>query len=70
MTPRVMIDALMHITPHNMNMFSAKCGVSSMFSPNVLMNKPPIDCDEHLKCMFGKCGQAHLDRVKMNNVKE
>ena len=65
-----MIDALMKIAMQNVNVFLAKHGVLSTFSPNVLMNEPSIKCDKHLKCVFGEHGQAHLDCTKTNNTVE
>ena len=30
----------------------------------------PVDYNKHLKCMFGKCGQAHLDCIETNDTVE
>jgi len=65
-----MVDALMRITLRNLNMFPAKHGISSIFSPNVLMKQPPIDYNKHLKYLFGEYVQGHLDRIQTNDTIE
>ena len=68
--PRAMADAVMHIAIRCPNVFPAKHGTSTEFSPRVIMGKQSLDCDKHLKCITGKCGQAHLDHQQKNDNKE
>lgn len=51
----------------NMNMFPSNHGISLNFSPNIFIGKPPIDYLKDLCYLFGKYGQAHLDRIKTND---
>ena len=65
--PRVMIDGLMELTVKRLNMFPAKSGISSEFSPSIIMNEPRLDYEKHLKYAFGEYVQAHLYNNRLNN---
>ena len=65
-----MIDALMKLTKQNSNMFWAKPGVYSNFSPNALLQKPTINCNKDLQYMFGEFVEAHLDCSNTNDTIE
>ena len=68
--PVVMIDSLIHLTTKRLNMFPAKNGISSQFSPSAIMGEPPLDYNKHLNHIFGEYVQAHLHCKPMNDNTE
>ena len=58
--PTVMIDALMELTKRRLNVFPAKHGISTEFSPSAIMGEPKLDYNKHLKCVLGNMSRHIL----------
>ena len=58
--PKVMIEALMHVTMQRSNMFPAEHGMSLHFSPSAIVGRRQLDCNEHCKCSFGELSLIHI----------
>ena len=65
--PGVMIEGLMKETIKRINMFPATNGISSVFSPSVLLGEPKLHYNKHLRYSLGEYIQAGLSNETTNN---
>ena len=64
--PCKMIQTLAIISVNRLNMFPAKHGVSSYYSPAVIMMQLTLDYIKHCQYSFGEYVQAHTDDTDCN----
>lgn len=65
--PRVMIRYGAAVETDQMNYFPAKGGISSYYSPNTIMGKPPLDYNKHCSIPFGAYVQANNESTHTND---
>ena len=63
-----MLDYLIMVVTNFLNMFPAKGGVSSYYSPHVLMNKTDLDYKKHCMIPFGSYVQAFQENSPSNTL--
>ena len=68
--PEVMIEGVMKETFKSINMFPAKNGILSIYSPSVLMGEPKLQYNKHLQYSLGEYIQAGLSNEMTNNNTE
>ena len=66
--PKIMIETLITLTCNRLNMFPGKSGISSYYSPSILMKKPRLDYNRQCKYEFGEYVQADVET--QNNTRE
>lgn len=64
--PRVMTKYATMIAAANFNHFPAKGGVSSYYSPHVILGKKPLDYEKHCRHNFGSYVQGYHENVPTN----
>ena len=65
--PRVMIRKLAMETARHLNIFPAKGGISSYYSPNILLGGQPLDYTKHCVVSFGAYVQANHETQQTNS---
>src|SRR5210317_1558710 len=68
--PKLMIIALAELSAERLNMFPAKHGMSSYYSPEAIVTQKTIDFHKHCKYSFGEYVQAHHENVNTSDMKE
>lgn len=66
MIPGVMIRHLVMYQTLMLNVFPAKGGISSHYSPHVILGRRHIDFDKHYKCEFGEFVLTHMEPKPSN----
>ena len=67
--PRIMIEHLVQITAERLNMFPVKRGVSSHYSPEMILMARKLDYNKHCKYSFGTYVQAsHETQFTNSNI--
>ena len=66
--PKVMIEDLAEICKEQLNMFPAKHGVSSYYSPEALVTGKILEYDRHCKYLYGEYIQAHNENLKQSSM--
>ena len=62
--PKVMINALACVTSHAMNLFPVKGGVSTYFSPHIILGKKQLDYKKDFQHEFGE----YVEASQVNNL--
>ena len=65
--PRVMIRKLAMETARHLNIFPAKGGISSYYSPNILLRGQALDYTKHCVIPFGAYVQANHETLQTNS---
>ena len=68
--PTTMIEDLGIICAERLNIFPAKHGVSSYYSPESLISGKILDYNKHCKYSYGEYVQAHHENTKTNSMTE
>ena len=68
--PKVMIEELGELCTERLNMFPAKHGISSYYSPEALVSGKILDYNKHCKYSFGEYVQASVERTIKNDMVE
>ena len=68
--PKLMIIELAELCAERLNMFPAKHGMSSYYSPEAIVTQKALDFNKHCKYSFGEYVQAHHENLNTNDMKE
>ena len=65
--PRVMIRFLAMVQTNQLNLFPAKGGISSYYSPRAILGAPTLDYNKHCMVPFGAYVQANHESSPTND---
>ena len=68
--PKLMIEELAVISTNRLNMFPAKHGISSYYSPATIVTGKVLDYNKHCKYEFGEYVQVHNQNNPTNEMME
>ena len=63
-----MINALMEVTPRQLNVFPAKDRTSCEFTPSAIMGEQKLNHKKQLQFTRSECAEAHLNQTTWNNT--
>ena len=66
--PKLMVEYMCYEAVTRLNIFPAKHGVSTYYSPYVLLKRKPLDFKRHFQAEFGSYVLADHENMAKNNL--